>query len=217
MGKALKLLHSALNAFVSRMLQKVFGDSWIERVMDCLQQPQPMAFMTTAFGHVPKEIATNGVAGNESGSRAQELDLRNLLQCITRMWDVFRMVLKPVVRSLCFELVGVRNSWAHQERFTADDTYRALDTMERVMSAIGAIEEMRIVKQERQGYVVYMATGLRDQGIVALPVKEQPPLTSWCDSREHRSSSSSSRTLQSSINSNGAHSAESEMEMEWEF
>jgi len=97
-GKALKLLHSALNAFVSRMLQKVFGDSWIERVMDCLQQPQPMAFMTTAFGHVPKEIATNGVAGNESGSRAQELDLRNLLQCITRMWDVFRMVLKPVVR-----------------------------------------------------------------------------------------------------------------------
>ncbi|MCL6431552.1 MAG: DUF499 domain-containing protein [Anaerolineae bacterium] len=50
--------------------------------------------------------------------------------CITRLGQA--------ERSLVSELRDVRNRWAHQERFTTDDAYRALDSAERLLSAISA-------------------------------------------------------------------------------
>ena len=39
------------------------------------------------------------------------------------------------------ELRETGNRWAHGEAFTADDTYRALDTMERLLTAVGRADE----------------------------------------------------------------------------
>ena len=48
------------------------------------------------------------------------------------MWDqwnpVFRDTLGFAERSLVSELREVRNKWAHQETFSTDDAYRALDS-----------------------------------------------------------------------------------------
>ncbi len=48
------------------------------------------------------------------------------------MWnqwnDVFRKTLGQAERTLVSELREVRNRWAHQEPFSSDDAYRALDS-----------------------------------------------------------------------------------------
>ena len=36
-------------------------------------------------------------------------------------------------RNLVHEVRQVRNNWAHQQKFSAEDTYRALDNMERLL------------------------------------------------------------------------------------
>lgn len=58
------------------------------------------------------------------------------------MWDcwqlVFRKTLGHAERSLASELRSYRNKWAHQEAFSGDDTYRALDSEGRLLTAISA-------------------------------------------------------------------------------
>jgi predicted AAA+ superfamily ATPase len=49
-------------------------------------------------------------------------------------------VLRHVHRSYAAELRDARNSWAHNNPFTAEDAYRALDTGERLLAAIGAAD-----------------------------------------------------------------------------
>ena len=44
---------------------------------------------------------------------------------------------------------GDRNRWAHGDAFTADDTYRALDTMERLLAAADAAEQAAEVRKLR--------------------------------------------------------------------
>ena len=44
--------------------------------------------------------------------------------------EVFRNTLGHAERSLVSELRDVRNSWAHQQAFSSDDAYRALDSIE---------------------------------------------------------------------------------------
>ena len=53
------------------------------------------------------------------------------------MWEtwnvVFRTILGPAERGFVGELRGHRNRWAHQEPFSSDDAYRALDTTGRLL------------------------------------------------------------------------------------
>ena len=48
------------------------------------------------------------------------------------------------------ELRDVRNRWAHQETFTGDDAYRALDSVERLLTAVSAPEAAEVAKMKRQ-------------------------------------------------------------------
>ena len=52
--------------------------------------------------------------------------------------DVFARTLGRAERSLVQELRDVRNRWAHQEAFSGDDAYRALDSLHRIM--VGRVE-----------------------------------------------------------------------------
>ena len=71
-------------------------------------------------------------------------DLQCQLRILTeRMGDLgfpFSGVLSRGEQNLAGELRDVRNAWAHNAPFNADDTYRALDTAERLLRAIGAPE-----------------------------------------------------------------------------
>ena len=58
------------------------------------------------------------------------------------MWNqwnpVFSKTLGQAERSLVNELREVRNNWAHQKAFSGNDAYRALDSMERMLTAVSA-------------------------------------------------------------------------------
>jgi hypothetical protein len=100
-GKALKILHSALQGFATKMLKKYLGDNWAETVRERLHTR--MTFASTTFDHVAQEIADKKSEARKQGDviigeKDSELDLRDLLLCIARMWDIFSNVLKPVVR-----------------------------------------------------------------------------------------------------------------------
>jgi hypothetical protein len=63
------------------------------------------------------------------------------LKVVLEEWHrTFGDHLNEADKNYMFELKGVRNRWAHHESFTSDDLWRALDTGERLMRAIGADE-----------------------------------------------------------------------------
>src|SRR5947209_7760693 len=70
------------------------------------------------------------------------------------MWDawneVFRRTLGHAERTLVSELREVRNQWAHQEPFSTDDAYRALDSAGRLLTAVSApqSDEVEKIKME---------------------------------------------------------------------
>ena len=55
------------------------------------------------------------------------------------MWDqwntVFNKTLGHPERSIVSELRETRKNWAHQQTFSGNDTYRALDSVERLLTA----------------------------------------------------------------------------------
>jgi hypothetical protein len=54
-----------------------------------------------------------------------------LLRVLTEDAEIFKNRLSRPEQAFASELREVRNRWAHNEAFSPDDTYRALDTMER--------------------------------------------------------------------------------------
>lgn len=80
-----------------------------------------------------------------------ELDVAALLKFMWDAWnEVFRATLGPAERSIVSELRGVRNRWAHQEPFSTDDAYRALDSAHRLLTAMSAPESGEIEKMKEQ-------------------------------------------------------------------
>ena len=70
------------------------------------------------------------------------------------MWeawnDVFRRTLGPAERSLVSELRDLRNKWAHQQSFSSDDAYRALDSAGRLLTAVSAPQSDEIEKMKME-------------------------------------------------------------------
>ena len=80
-----------------------------------------------------------------------EWDVGGLLKLMWETWnDVFRRILGPAERGLVGELRGHRNKWAHQESFSSDDAYRALDSVGRLLAAVSApqSDELERLKME---------------------------------------------------------------------
>ena len=90
-------------------------------------------------GHWQVETAqrANGLKSDSNGDIAW--DQAALLNAMDRFWtDAFKTVLGRAERSIVNELVDIRNKLSHNETFTYDDAERALDSMRRLMEAIGA-------------------------------------------------------------------------------
>jgi len=124
-GKALEQLRGGLTPYVQREMEAVHGCDWTQRAID-------------ALGNI--------------GEHAEDLhlDAHALLLIIWNQWhEVFRNTLGHVERSLVSELREVRNKWAHQEAFSTDDTYRALDSAARLLKAISA-EQARDANEMKQ-------------------------------------------------------------------
>ncbi len=79
------------------------------------------------------------------------MDVAGLLRVMWESWnEIYRNTLGHAERSLVSELREVRNRWAHQEAFSSDDAYRALDSTHRLLAAVSASEttEVESMKME---------------------------------------------------------------------
>ena len=116
-GKALELLKAGLGPFVDREMQRAVK---AQRVGAAAPRP---------FVADP----------NVGERRVSEWDAAALLKLMWETWnDAFRAILGPAERGFVGELRGHRNRWAHQEPFSGDDAYRALDTAGRLLAAVSA-------------------------------------------------------------------------------
>jgi predicted AAA+ superfamily ATPase len=77
-------------------------------------------------------------------------DPRFLLSVITDENRMFRAKLSRAEQSFASELRDTGNKLAHGAAFSADDTYRALDTMERLLTAADATTEADAVRKLRR-------------------------------------------------------------------
>jgi predicted AAA+ superfamily ATPase len=127
-GKALDLLRAGLAPFLEREFKSTFGQRAQNELLRVLGEDRL----------------------NSKKSPA-EWDASALLKVMWDSWnDVFRKTLGPAERSLLSELRDWRNKWAHQEPFSTDDAYRALDSCGRLLSAISAREADEIEKMKTE-------------------------------------------------------------------
>jgi predicted AAA+ superfamily ATPase len=123
-GKAMDLLKQGLAPFIEREIKNVYKDqagAQATRLMgeDRLLSDKPLA----------------------------KWDAAALLKLMWEAWnDVFRRTLGAAERTLVRELQDVRNKWAHQQTFSSDDAYRALDSAGRLLTAVSAPEAQEAEK-----------------------------------------------------------------------
>src|SRR6266568_872047 len=128
-GKALDLLNQGLFPFMKRELKAFYGDTWFEQASANLREYQ--------------------MPGKGEGN--EHWDTQALLLVMWDQWNiVFRNVLGQAERSLVSELRDVRNKWAHQEPFSTDDAYRALDSIQRLLTSVSAADQATEVERQRQ-------------------------------------------------------------------
>src|SRR3990170_1164593 len=78
-------------------------------------------------------------------------DTQALLTLVWEQWNgVFSKTLGRAERTLVSELRDIRNKWAHQEAFSTDDAYRALDSATRLLTAVSASEADDVEKMKME-------------------------------------------------------------------
>jgi hypothetical protein len=112
-------LATGLGPFVHEQMAAAFpaGEDWVQR------------------------LAARNPSRSGAGHRYSLADPRFLLRVITEERRVFRDSLSRVEQGFAEELRDAGNRWAHGDQFSAEDTYRTLDTMERLLAAAGAAEQ----------------------------------------------------------------------------
>lgn len=127
-GRALELLNKGLLPFIEREMQAVHGSRWLQEAAANLRDYQ--------------------ISSARTGEPSWDTQVLLLV-----MWDqwhtVFKNVLGHAERSLVSELRETRNKWAHQEPFSTDDAYRALDSMQRLLTAVSAAQQANEVERQR--------------------------------------------------------------------
>jgi nucleotide-binding universal stress UspA family protein len=129
-GKALDLLKEGLRPFVEREMKAQHAHLWFEQAKASVSESQAHLF------------------GTEDEPR---WDVAATLAVMWNQWnDVFRKTLGHAERSLASELREVRNRWAHQEPFSGDDAYRALDSAGRLLTALSASQADEVEKMKME-------------------------------------------------------------------
>jgi predicted AAA+ superfamily ATPase len=128
-GKALELLKSGLGPFVDREVRAAIA-------ANALSMAKVRGFVEDPM------LANKGI---------EEWDSAALLKLMAETWnEVFRQILGFAERGLVSEIRTWRNKWAHQEPFSSDDAYRALDSAERLLSAVSAPESDEVERMKME-------------------------------------------------------------------
>jgi len=119
-GRALDAVRDGIGPVCAAAWKAAYGDGWVQ-----------------------------AVHGRDKGAvgMPDPNDLIFLLKGMQNTWqEVWRQRLGQGERAYTSELREFRNRWAHQGQFTADDTYRMLDTAERLLQSFSAAEYVKVVQ-----------------------------------------------------------------------
>jgi ribonuclease-3 len=129
-GQSLGFLGQGLYPYVEQQMRAIYGNAWLAQAKSCL--PEDSTLKRTI-------------------EEALREDVSALLMVMTKRWEkAFKSHLSHTERAFASELIDVRNRWAHRVRLSTEDTYRALDSMGRLLSAIGATEERLVADQKQE-------------------------------------------------------------------
>ncbi|MFM6454527.1 MAG: ribonuclease III [Planktothrix sp.] len=122
-GQSLTLLSQAVSPYVEKKIIECNDKKWFD-----------------------KEKANISNKNNSNSSDEENIqDVSVLLNIINKRWNhVFSNYLSTAERGLVNELIEVRNKWAHNNCFSADDTFRALDSIHRLLVKIDAEQEKQV-------------------------------------------------------------------------
>ncbi|URD48439.1 Swt1 family HEPN domain-containing protein [Chroococcidiopsis sp. CCNUC1] len=129
-GRALDLLKDGLYPFVEREMRSAYSDKWLVAATPFVSEDRTL---------------------RRSVEQILKQDISELLKLMSNQWrEVFKKTLGNAERSLVGELISTRNSWAHNDPFSTDDAYRALDSVSRLLTAISAPEADEVDKQKQE-------------------------------------------------------------------
>ena len=157
-SKSLDLLRDGLRPKCEDTWRGFYGEGWLEMVNGRFHTPD-------------RNPSTDDAAFLFKGMKAT--------------WqEVFGHGFPPAVRSLVFEVSDTRNSWAHQQALSTDDTARALDSMERLLEAFGNLEERQQIRSLRRDLMRQMVdeeSRAQRRKTAAKPTEGHPTagLTAW--------------------------------------
>jgi predicted AAA+ superfamily ATPase len=160
-GKAMELLKSGLGPYIEREFTSLYKK--------------------TALAEAQKFMTSERL---DTSRALQAWDVAALLRLMWDSWnEVFRKTLGQAERTLVSELRDVRNKWAHQEPFSSDDAYRALDSSGRLLSAVSAKEAQEVEKMKmellRVRFDEQMRTEKRKTAGTAIESEATGQLTPW--------------------------------------
>src|SRR5436309_11341098 len=129
-GKAMEFLKQGLQPFVEREMKAQHAQRWFEEARDSVSDSQANLFGT---------------------EKQPKWDVASILSVMWNQWNVvFKKTLGQAERTLVSELRDVRNRWAHQNPFSTDDAYRALDSAGRLLTAVSAPQSDEIAKMKTE-------------------------------------------------------------------
>lgn len=136
-GEALAILREGLLSCVQRELKMRYKARWwVDGVEPALKD---------------KERVDARRSGGTEKEWFRSLDTQKLLRVVWDQWnEVFREKLGQMGRTYVSELREVRNRWAHEEPFSLDDTYRAINTVTRFLQMVApdyAEEAARLARE----------------------------------------------------------------------
>ncbi len=127
-GKAMELLKEGLHPFIEREFASVHA-------------AQALAVARRLTGD-DRQLANRPFA---------QWDVAPLLRAMWEAWnEVFGKTLGRAERTLVSELRDVRNNWAHQQPFSSDDAYRAIDSAGRLLTAVSAPQADEVEKMKME-------------------------------------------------------------------
>lgn len=134
-GQALCLLSQGLYPYVEEKMRSVYGNAWLSQAKSVLSNKV-----------LPKQHLEDGAIEK----KLQE-DISLLLKVIHQRWEkAFKPHLSQAERTLVNELIEIRNQWAHSNSPSTEDTYRALDSISRLLTAIGATEAQDVTRKKQE-------------------------------------------------------------------
>ncbi|AUB44950.1 putative ATPase, AAA+ superfamily (plasmid) [Nostoc flagelliforme CCNUN1] len=129
-GRALESLQHGLYPFVEREMRSKYGDKWVVAATPFVSEDR----------NLRRPVA-----------QILKQDVSELLKVMWNQWrDVFKETLGNAEKNLVGELMVTRNAWAHNDAFSTDDTYRALDSITRLLTAVFAPEADAVEKQKQE-------------------------------------------------------------------